>query len=324
MRLVRQKVGKLAGTNVPVLIQGESGTGKEVIAKLIHKLSPWQEGPFVKVNCPAIPGTLLESELFGYERGAFTGAYGTKPGRVELANRGTLFLDEISELELPLQAKLLQLLQDGQFCRIGAQEDRRVEVRMLCATNRQLEQEIETGGFRQDLYYRINVLNLSVPPLRERRVDIPTLISYFLSVYNQAFNFQAPPLSSHVMQLFQRYDWPGNIRELENLIKRYVILGSEEAITGDLISQGQMHFTPKVLHGDSVPLKEITRQAVLELERKVILQVLQASHWNRKQAARKLKISYRALLYKIRQAGLPSRSTRDLPETAFERKFRSN
>ncbi len=311
MRIVRQKVQKLAGTNVPVLIQGESGTGKEIIAKLVHKLSPWQEGPFVKVNCPAIPGTLLESELFGYEKGAFTGAYGTKPGRVELANRGTLFLDEISELELSLQAKLLQLLQDGQFCRIGAQEDRRVEVRVLCATNRQLEEEIETGGFRQDLYYRINVINLRVPPLRERRSDIPTLINYFLESYNRAFNLEAPPLSNHVMQLLLRFDWPGNIRELENLIKRYVILGSEEGLTSDLVGHNQLHLTPKVLESESIQLKEITRQAVQELERKVILQVLQANHWNRKVTARKLKISYRALLYKIRQAGLPSRSARD-------------
>ena len=314
MRMVRQKVEKLAGTNVPVLIQGESGTGKEVLAKLVHKLSPWQDGPFVKVNCPAIPGTLLESELFGYEKGAFTGAYGTKPGRVELANRGTLFLDEISELDMSLQAKLLQLLQDGQFCRIGAQEDRRVEVRVLCATNRQLEQEIQTGGFRQDLYYRINVINLNVPPLRERWSDIPPLISYFLDSYSRTFGMPAAPLSSHVMQLLQRYDWPGNIRELENLIKRFVILGTEEAITSELVSHGQTYFTPRILQGDSVSLKEITRQAVQELERKIILQVLQANHWNRKVSARKLKISYRALLYKIHQAGLPSRSTRDLPE----------
>ena len=314
MRAVRQKIEKLAGTNVPILIQGESGTGKEILAKLVHKLSPWQDGPFVKVNCPAIPGTLLESELFGYEKGAFTGAYGTKPGRVELANRGTLFLDEISELDLSLQAKLLQLLQDGQFCRIGAQEDRRVEVRIVCATNRQLEQEIETGGFRQDLYYRINVINLSAPPLRERRMDIPTLVDYFLDSYNRAFNAQAPPISSHVTQLLQRYDWPGNIRELENLIKRYVILGTEEAITSDLVNHGQTQFDPNMLQGDSIPLKEITRRAVQELERKIILQVLQANHWNRKLSARKLKISYRALLYKIRQAGLPSRNSRGLAE----------
>ncbi|MFB3921494.1 MAG: sigma-54 interaction domain-containing protein [Terriglobia bacterium] len=310
MRAVHQKVEKLAGANVPVLIQGESGTGKEVIAKLIHKLSPWEEGPFVKVNCPAIPATLLESELFGYERGAFTGAYGTKPGRVELANRGTLFLDEISELEASLQAKLLQLLQDGQFCRIGAQEDRRVEVRLLCATNRQLEEEIDTGSFRQDLYYRINVLNVSLPPLRERRMDIPGLIAYFIDIHAQTYKVQPPPISPQVMQLLQRYDWPGNIRELENLVKRFVILGSEDVITSELVTRGQTHFSARVAQGESVPLKELTRQAVQELERKIILQVLQANHWNRKVAARKLKISYRALLYKIHQAGLPSRSGR--------------
>jgi two-component system response regulator AtoC len=314
MRPVQTRVEKLAGANVPVLIHGESGTGKEILAKLLHKLSPWQEGPFVKVNCPAIPGTLLESELFGYEKGAFTGAYGSKPGRVELANRGTLFLDEISELEPALQAKLLQLLQDGQFCRIGAQEDRRVEVRVICATNRQLEHEIDEGTFRQDLYYRINVLNISVPPLRERRADMPVLIDYFLNSYNAMYGLSAPPLSPQVMELLQRYDWPGNIRELENLIKRYVILGSEDAITADLTNHAQTHFSPQVMQGDTLPLKELTRQAVLDLERKIILQVLQANHWNRKLAARKLKISYRALLYKIRQAGLPSRHTRTLAE----------
>jgi two-component system, NtrC family, response regulator AtoC len=168
MRALQDRLHKVASANVPVLIQGESGTGKDIIARLIHGLSPWKTGPFVKVNCPAIPGTLLESELFGYERGAFTGAYGAKPGRVELAHRGTLFLDEISELDSALQSKLLQLLQDGQFCRIGAQEDKKVEVRVVCATNRKLEDEIESGTFRQDLYYRINVVNLSLPPLRER------------------------------------------------------------------------------------------------------------------------------------------------------------
>ena len=294
MRAVRQKVEKLASANVPVLIQGESGTGKEILAKLIHKLSPWEEGPFVKVNCPAIPATLLESELFGYERGAFTGAYGTKPGRVELANRGTLFLDEISELEASLQAKLLQLLQDGQFCRIGAQEDRRVEVRLLCATNRQLEEEIETGTFRQDLYYRINVLNVGLPPLRDRRMDIPGLIAYFIGVHSQTYKVPPPAISPQVLQLLQRYDWPGNIRELENLVKRFVILGSEDVITSELVSRGQTHFSARVMQGDSVPLKEMTRQAVRELEKKIILQVLQANHWNRKVAARKLKISYRA------------------------------
>src|SRR5262244_3479772 len=195
MQAVRDRLNKLAGANVPVLIHGESGTGKDIIARMIHAASPWRNGPWVKVNCPAIPGTLIESELFGYEKGAFTGAYGIKPGRVEMAHRGTLFLDEIGELELSLQAKLLQLLQDGQFCRIGAQEDKKVEVRIVCATNRKLEDEIESGTFRQDLFYRINVVNVQLPPLRERRADIEDLVNYFLEFYNRKYNCRAKAFS---------------------------------------------------------------------------------------------------------------------------------
>src|ERR1044071_4196412 len=234
MQALRDRLTKVAGANVPVLIHGESGTGKDIIARLVHALSPWKTGPFVKVNCPAIPGTLLESELFGYERGAFTGAYGSKPGRVEMAHRGSLFLDEISELDMSLQSKLLQLLQDGQFCRIGAQADKKVEVRIVCATNRRLEDEIENGTFRQDLFYRINVVNLHMPPLRERRGDIPVLVTFFLDYYNRKYNCKARPLSPELMEVLQKYHWPGNIRELENLMKRYVILGTEEVISSDL------------------------------------------------------------------------------------------
>src|SRR5712692_5283142 len=234
MQAVRSRLGKVAAANVPVLITGESGTGKDIIARLIHGLSPWKTGPYVKVNCPAIPGTLLESELFGYEKGAFTGAFGSKPGRVELAHRGTLFLDEISELDPSLQSKLLQLLQDGQFCRIGAQEDKKVEVRVVCATNRKLEEEIENGAFRADLFYRINVVNLHLPPLRERASDIPELVSYFLEYHNRKYNCRAKPLSGELMAVLRKYHWPGNIRELENLVKRYVILGSEDVISSDL------------------------------------------------------------------------------------------
>ena len=306
MRALRERLQKLAGANVPVLIQGESGTGKDIIARMIHGLSPWRTGPFVKVNCPAIPGTLLESELFGYEKGAFTGAYGSKPGRVEMAHRGTLFLDEISELDSALQSKLLQLLQDGQFCRIGAQEDKKVEVRVVCATNRQLEQEIATGSFRQDLFYRINVVNLHMPPLRERAADVPALVAYFLDYYNRKYNCRARELSDELMAMLQKYHWPGNIRELENLVKRYVILGTEEAISNDLVSQQRDVFNPEISIDGPISLKKLTRQAVRELERKVILKVLQANHWNRKQSARALSISYRALLYKIRDTGLPS------------------
>ncbi len=306
MQAVRSRLGKVASANVPVLITGESGTGKDIVARLVHGLSPWKSGPYVKVNCPAIPGTLLESELFGYEKGAFTGAFGSKPGRVELAHRGTLFLDEISELDPSLQSKLLQLLQDGQFCRIGAQEDKKVEVRVVCATNRQLEAEIEAGTFRQDLYYRINVVNIRMPALRERRGDIEDLCAYFLEYYNRKFNCRARTLSGEVLAVLQKYHWPGNIRELENLIKRYVILGHEEVITNDLVAREPDFFNPEFSLDGPISLKKMTRQCVRELERKVILKVLQQHHWNRKQAARTLGISYRALLYKIRDAGLPS------------------
>jgi two-component system response regulator AtoC len=312
MRALRERMGKVASANVPVLIQGESGTGKDIIARMIHALSPWKTGPYVKVNCPAIPGTLLESELFGYEKGAFTGAYGSKPGRVEMAHRGTLFLDEISELDLALQSKLLQLLQDGQFCRIGSQEDKKVEARIVCATNRNLESEIETGSFRQDLYYRINVVNLQMPPLRERRGDIEGMVHYFLDHYNRKYNGRARPLSADLIAVLQKYHWPGNIRELENLMKRYVILGTEDVISNELVSRGQQQFLNADINLDGpISLKKVTRAATRELERKIILKVLQAHHWNRKQAARALSISYRALLYKIRDAGLPpNRSSR--------------
>src|SRR6516162_3528982 len=192
---VRLSAEMAATAHVPVLLQGQSGTGKEVLARYIHFRSSWGNGAFVKVNCPAIPGMLLESELFGYQKGAFTGAYSSKPGRVEFADRGTLFLDEIAELDLGLQAKLLQLLQDGQFCRIGAQEDKKVEVRVVCATNRILEHEIENGTFRQDLFYRINVVNIALPPLRERRGDIEDLVAFFLEYYNRKYNCRARPLS---------------------------------------------------------------------------------------------------------------------------------
>src|ERR1700745_2468306 len=205
MQALRSRLDKVAAANVPVLIHCESGTGKDIIARMIRGRSPWRTGPYVKVNCPAIPGTLLESELFGYEKGAFTGAYGMKPGRVERAHRGTLFLDEISELDLALQSKLLQLLQDGQFCRIGAQEDKKVEVGVVGAPTRVLEIEIENGTFRQDLFYRVNVVNLQMPPLRERRGDIPDLVDYFLEYYNRKYNCRARALSADLVLALQKY-----------------------------------------------------------------------------------------------------------------------
>lgn len=314
MQELRSRLAKIAGANVPVLIHGESGTGKDIIARLVHSCSPWKTGPFVKVNCPAIPGTLLESELFGYERGAFTGAYGSKPGRVEMAHRGTLFLDEISELDMPLQSKLLQLLQDGQFCRIGAQADKKVEVRIVCATNRKLEEEIANGTFREDLFYRINVVNLYMPALRERRSDIPALVNYFLEYYNRKYNCKARPLSPELVEVLHKYHWPGNIRELENVIKRYVILGTEDAISSDLQPRETDFLTADISLDGPISLKKLTRQATRQLERKIILKVLHNHHWNRKQTAKTLNISYRALLYKIRDAGLPSNRARRDPD----------
>ncbi len=310
MRSLRRRVERVAGANVPVLICGESGTGKEVLARLLHLRSPFADGSFVKINCPAIPGTLLESELFGYEKGAFTGAYGAKPGRVELAHHGTLFLDEISELGAALQSKLLQLLQDGHFCRIGAQDDKRVDIRVICATNRQLERAIEAGIFRQDLFYRINVVNISLPPLRERREDIPMLANYFLELHNRQYKGDACPLPSSLMRLLTSYEWPGNIRQLENVIKRYVILGSEEAVSGELVNNSAAHLLPDIPADGPIELKKVTRRAMRELERRIILRVLQANRWNRKNAARALDISYRALLYKLRQAGPPPKKPR--------------
>jgi two-component system response regulator AtoC len=306
MQSLQRKLRVMAQANVPVLVTGESGTGKEILARMIHHQSPWSDGPFVKVNCPAIPGTLLESELFGYERGAFTGAYGSKPGRVEMAHRGTLFLDEIGEMDLGIQAKLLQLLQDGQFCRIGAQEDKKVEVRVICATNRDLEGEIAAGRFRQDLFYRINVVQIQVPALRHRSQDIPALASYFLELYGQKFSVRPKAIAATLMEMLQAYNWPGNIRQLENLMKRYVILGNEEAITAELVSSNGNCFDPVIPSDGKISLKHATRQAVRELERRIIMKVLHTHNWNRKKAAKAMSISYRALLYKIQDTGIIS------------------
>lgn len=306
MQTAKQKIDRVAQSGVPILIEGDNGTGKGLLAAFIHNLSPHPGGQFVKVNCAAIPGALLESELFGYEKGAFTGAHSSKPGRVELADGGTLFLDGIDEIEMSLQAKLLQLLQDGQFCRIGGQEDRHVQLRVICATNKRLQSEIANGRFRQDLYYRINVVSIELPPLRARSEDIPDLVAYFLQAHKARHNMQARPLSSAAIHLLMKHPWPGNIRELENLMERYVILGSEDAISSELLNWGHAdHGASEIVVEGQIHLKKVTRQAVHDLERKIILSVLEANHWNRKRTASALKISYRALLYKIRRAGLP-------------------
>lgn len=310
MRETRKKLEKMASVNVPILLQGQSGTGKEIMARYIHERSPWGTGGFVKVNCPAIPDTLFESELFGYQRGAFTGAYSSKPGRVEMAHRGTLFLDEIAELEPGMQAKLLQLLQDGQFTRIGAQETRRVDVRVICATNRNLEREIQEGSFRQDLFFRINVVAVEVPSLKERKEDIPLLVDYFLDRYSRQFRRPMSRPSKRMMNAFETYHWPGNIRQLENLIKRFLILGQEEAVLSGMLSREESSDEVELeIPSKPVSLKELTRQAVRTLEKRVILNMLEANHWNRRVVSRALGISYAALLYKMRQAGVPARGS---------------
>jgi len=318
MQVVRQKVERAAGLNVPILILGESGTGKEVLARFVHTRSPWHNGPFVKVNCPAIPGTLLESELFGFQKGAFTGAHAAKPGRIEMAQGGTLFLDEIAELDASLQAKLLHVLQDGHFTRIGDHEEKRMDARVVCATNRQLQREIESGGFRSDLFYRINVIAITLPSLRDRRDDVPYLAEYLREQFNRRFQREAPPLSAETLHLLRQRDWPGNIRELENCMARYVVLGSEESFFAERTEKSPAHFSYEPTPDGNIPLKHIAQQVTRKMERDVILKVLQANHWNRRKAAEVLKISYRALLYKVRQAGLPAKRPRQKIDAEVE------
>jgi two-component system response regulator AtoC len=309
MRSIRQKGEKIAGANVPLLIEGESGTGKEVLARWIHAHSPWSSGPLVRVNCAAIPGTLLESELFGYEKGAFSGANNPKVGRIELAHHGTLLLDEIGELNYGLQSKLLHFLQDSHFSRLGGHEVQHVETRVICATSRDLEREIERRRFRTDLFYRINVVHLHLPNLRDRCDDIELLSNYFLSHFNARFERDVPAISRNLLHDFQNHHWPGNIRELENRIARYVIFGSDQNLDIQSTAERSKPIAIEELADGSVPLKHIAKRAVRDLERRVILGVLQANHWNRRKTAEDLKISYRALLYKIREVGLsPGRS----------------
>jgi two-component system response regulator AtoC len=308
MAQIKKKAERIAPTDIPILIRGESGTGKEVIAKYLHMHSLVKDGPFVKVNCAAIPGPLLESELFGYEKGAFSGALETKPGRVETANGGTLFLDEIGDMAPDLQTKLLHLLQDGTFSRIGGRETLRVKLRILCATNCDLEAAIEKGAFRQDLFYRIDVVSLQLPPLRERREDIELLVDFLFLKLSKKFQRDVPQPSKSVLTLLQKWNWPGNIRELENWVARYIILGSEQVMNSDIRQRApQVEAPEQPRAAGPVQLKVLAREAALAAERTLILRSLEANQWNRRKAARELHISYRALLYKIRDAGLSDR-----------------
>lgn len=301
MAAAREKLERTAQTTVPVLLQGESGTGKDIFAKLLHIRSKRSRSGLVKVTCPAIPHSLIESELFGYEKGAFTGAYATKRGRVELAHGGTLFLDEVGSLDMSVQAKLLQVVQDGSFVRVGAQETRRVDTRLVCAANGDLRQQAEDGAFRLDLFFRINAVTIELPPLRQRPGDIPILIDYFLNLHSKAFRLKPRRLSSEIASLMQRYNWPGNIRQLENMIRGYVLIGNEEGLAADLVSAGSAGIVPEIDLANPLSLKEITKAAKGRLEKEIILKVLQANGWSRRKTAKWLNISYRSLLYKLQE-----------------------
>src|SRR5215468_5787715 len=237
MKAIKEMIDQVADTDATVLVWGESGVGKELVARAIHDCSPRRERPFVKVNCAALPLELLESELFGYERGAFTGAHKRKPGKFELADGGTIFLDEIGEMPLPLQAKLLHVLQDREFARLGSGRDIKVDVRVVASTNKDLERAVAHGLFREDLYYRLNVVNILVPPLRERPEEIPILAEHFWEKYSRQYNRQRLHLSRELLERFQAHPWPGNVRELENLVKRIVVLEIEEFVKQELTAR---------------------------------------------------------------------------------------
>jgi two-component system response regulator AtoC len=304
MALVRKKAEKICEANVPVLLRGPAGSGKELVARWVHAHSEFRTGQFVKVNCAAIPGSLLESELFGYEKGAFTGAIAAKPGRVELAHKGTLFLDEIAELDWTLQSKLLHFLQDGRFCRIGDEQERSVETRLICSSNRDLEREIRTQTFRSDLFYRISVVQLTLPSLSERREDIPLLADYLKAAFEKEFAIQAKPLAVEMINYLQSLHWPGNVRELSNEIARHVLIGPEAAVAQKRPEPRSATINNRTTGRAAVQLKNVAKEAIREMERSLILETLRNNQWNRRKTAEILKISYRALIYKIRDAGL--------------------
>jgi len=338
---VRDMIARVADTDATVLIRGESGTGKELVARALHAGSPRRDRPFVKVNCAALPAELLESEMFGFERGAFSGALQTKPGKFEFANHGTIFLDEIGDMLQPLQAKLLHVLQDGEFSRLGSHGDLRVDVRIIAATNRRLEEAVSTGQFREDLFFRLNVVAIKMPPLRERREEIPLFVRHFLAKYSAHYNRPRAEITRATLDAFMQHDWPGNVRELENVIQRIVILGSESAEWNPLMRRRVERRSPlgerrRNLMSPEVPLpvppplpvaapemppvppdppqtplvavpdepaslKLIGRAAARAAERELMLRMLHRTRWNRKEAAEILGISYKALLYKIKE-----------------------
>jgi two-component system, NtrC family, response regulator AtoC len=307
MREIRERIDRILACDLPVLIQGESGTGKEVLARFLHTRSSRSEAPFVKLNCAAVPPGLLESELFGYRKGSFTGAREDRPGLIEIAAGGTLFFDEIGELQRDLQGKLLRLLEDGSFARIGDAEQRTAGIRVICATNVDLRRAVESGAFREDLFYRIDVLTIRLAALRDRKDDIPQLCAHFLERLSRKFGRQAPALDPRILTLLTQWNWPGNLRELENWVARAIILGEAESLGAELKRRlGQVNYWDS-RQSRFGHLKEVSRRAASSASNALILKTLQGNHWNRRKTAEDLKMSYRSLLYKLREAGVPQR-----------------
>ena len=302
MRAIAIVIENIADTDATVLIHGESGVGKDLVARAVHGASR-RRGPFIKVNCAAIPQGLLESELFGHEKGAFTGAHRRKPGQFEYASKGTIYLDEIAELPLALQAKLLHVLQDFRFNRVGGHEPLEVDMRVIAATNRNLEEAMAGGAFREDLYYRLNVVEIKVPPLRERREEIPELASRFLARFNAQYGRQKQ-LRPKTLARLTEHTWPGNVRELENVIRRLVVLEDGERAIEALATRGRNGHCSGPRPSFPEGLREVGRRGAREAERKVLAEVLERVTWNRAEAARILQVSYKTLLTKIAECGL--------------------
>jgi len=311
MQAIRTIIENVADTDATVLIRGESGVGKDLVARTIHAHSIRRDGPFVKVNCAAIPHGLLESELFGHEKGAFTGAHRRKPGQFEYAKGGTIYLDEIAELPLSLQAKLLHVLQDFRFARVGGNAMIEVDARVIAATNRDVERQMALGEFREDLYYRLNVVELRVPPLRERREEIPGLVELFLARFNEQYGRQKQ-LSSETLARLTEYSWSGNVRELENVIRRMVVLSDGEQAFDALAARNRNGHAPDPRPATIVTesLRDIARRGAREAERKALAEVLERVRWNRAEASRILKVSYKTLLHKIAECDLTSPARR--------------
>jgi two-component system, NtrC family, response regulator AtoC len=327
MKDILKQIRQIAEFDIPVLLLGESGTGKGIVASMIHELSCRAPERFMKINCAALPSELLESELFGYEAGAFTGATKSKAGKFEACHRGTIFLDEIAETPIGLQAKLLHVLQDGEFSRLGSYTSTQVDVRVIAATNTTISQAIAAGTFRRDLYYRLNVYTICLPPLRDRREDIPALLEHFIDHWSQQIDRPPLPVSDTLIEACMEYPWPGNIRELENFVRRYLIIGDETQALRQLQQDVTAHASgpvpvpspvasaPKAQPGD---LKEEVRRLKEGAERMAITRALALTSGNRTEAARMLHISVRALQYKIRNFGVENAGFGGKPEPVVE------